>query len=80
LVRPDAAAVPYLIAAPVRQRKSTLHLFADRISDQKKRLEAQLAELQPGPEREQVLSKLRQLDTASDFDEWLSSPGPRAPK
>jgi hypothetical protein len=62
----------------MKRRQSTLHLFADRISDQKKRLEAQLAE--PGPEREQVLIKLRELDTASDIDEWLSSPGSHAPK
>ena len=64
----------------MKRRQSTLHLFADRISDQKTRLEAQLAELQPGPEREQVLIKLRELDTASDIDEWLSSPGSHAPK
>jgi hypothetical protein len=73
-------APPISQRSAMKRRQSTLHLFADRISDQKKRLEAQLAELQPGPEREQVLSKLRQLDTASDIDEWLSSPGSHAPK
>src|ERR1700681_3473722 len=32
-----------------KRRRPTLHLFADRILDQKKRLEAQVAKLQPGP-------------------------------
>ena len=64
----------------MKRRRATLHLFADRISDQKKRVEAQLAKLQPGPEREQLLMKLRQLDTASDIDEWLSPPGLQTPK
>jgi hypothetical protein len=59
-------------------QRPTLHLFADRILDQKKRLEAQVAKLQPGPEREQLLMKLRELDAASDIDEWLSPPGSQA--
>jgi hypothetical protein len=46
--------------------------------DQKKRLEAQVAKLQPGPEREQLLMKLRELNAASDIDEWLSPPGSQA--
>jgi hypothetical protein len=37
------------------------------------RLEAQIAGLQPAPEREQLLMKRGQLDT--NIDEWLSSPG-----
>jgi len=64
----------------MKRIRPTLHLFADRISDQKKLLEAQLAELQPGPEREQLLMKLRQLNAASDIDEWLSPPRSQAPK
>ena len=64
----------------MERKRATVHLFADRISDQKKRVEAQLAELQPGPERDQLLMKLRQLDTASDIDEWLSPAGLQAPK
>jgi len=30
------------------------HLFTDLLTDEKKRLEAQLAKLKPGPEREQI--------------------------
>jgi hypothetical protein len=57
------------------RRRPTLHLFRDRIADEKKRLEAQIADLQPGPESEQLLMKLGQLDTASNINEWLSSAG-----
>jgi hypothetical protein len=32
------------------KQRPTLHLFGDRLANEKKRLEAQLAELQPGPE------------------------------
>jgi hypothetical protein len=64
----------------MQRRQSTVHLFGDRLANEKKRLEARLAELQPGPERDQLLQKLRQLDTASHINEWLSSPGLQAPK
>lgn len=33
----------------------------------------------PGIERERFLRKARQAENASDIDEWLSSPGLRAP-
>ena len=46
----------------------------------KKRLEALAAELKPSPERDSLLKKIKQLDTARHIDEWLSSPGLRAPR
>jgi hypothetical protein len=64
----------------MQRSRPTLHLFGDRLANEKKRLEAQLAELQPGPERDQLLQKLRQLDTASHINEWLSAPGLQSPK
>jgi hypothetical protein len=42
-------------------------------------LEAQVAKLKPGPQREALLEKIRQLETASHMSEWLSSPGLRSP-
>jgi hypothetical protein len=71
-------AASFLSVSAMKRRRPTLHLFADRILDQKKRLEAQVAKLQPGPEREQLLMKLRELNAASDIDEWLSPPGSQA--
>lgn len=35
--------------------------------------------LPPGKDRDALLKKARQLDTASHINEWLSSPGLRAP-
>jgi hypothetical protein len=62
------------------RNRPIFHLFGDRLANEKKRLETQLAELQPGPERDRLLQKLRQLDTASHINEWLSSPGLQSPK
>lgn len=38
-------------------------------------LKAQLAKLAPGPERDQIVRRIRQNETASNIDEWLRSPG-----
>ena len=51
----------------------------DRLADEKIRIEAALALVEPGLMRNGLLQKLRQLDVAVDVDRWLSSPGLRAP-
>jgi hypothetical protein len=51
----------------------------ERLSEEKKRLEIQLGQAGPGMVRNKLLGKLRQLDTAAQVNEWLSSPGLRAP-
>jgi hypothetical protein len=61
-------------------KRPTLHLFDNRIAKEKKRLEALAAETKPGPERDQLLRKISQFETARDIDEWLSSPGLQAPR
>ena len=38
------------------------------------------AELPPGEERDRLLKKARQADTAAHIDEWLSSPGLQPPE
>lgn len=55
----------------MKRHPPTLHLFGNRltteksnpIANEKKRLEALAAERKPGPEREFLLKKIRQLDT-----------------
>jgi hypothetical protein len=37
-------------------------------------------QLPPGKEREELLRKARQLETASHVNEWLSSPGLAPPR
>lgn len=51
----------------------------ERLSEEKKRLEIRLGPVGAGMERNKLLDKLRQLDTAAHINEWLSSPGLRAP-
>jgi hypothetical protein len=38
------------------------------------------ARLPPGREREDMLRKASQADTASHLDDWVNSPGLRSPK
>jgi hypothetical protein len=64
----------------VNRKMSKPHSFADRIADEKQRLEAELATEEPGPARDALLKKLRQLDVAAHADEWLTSPGLRSPR
>jgi hypothetical protein len=54
--------------------------FAERLTDQKARLEKQASRLKPGPEHDDLLRKARQIDTAKDINEWLNSPGLQAPR
>ena len=53
--------------------------LSERLSAEKKRLETDLGQVGPGTARNKLLDKLRQLDTAAHINEWLSSPGLRAP-
>jgi len=51
----------------------------ERLADEKKRVELAASLLKPGAMQNKLLDKLRQLDVAAHVDEWLSSPGLRAP-
>lgn len=61
------------------RRRSAPHTFEDQIEAEKSRLEAQAASLLPGPQKDELLKKIRQLETAAHMNEWLSSPGLQAP-
>jgi hypothetical protein len=52
----------------------------ERLTGEKKRLEAEVTLLGPGSIRNKLLEKLRQLDVAAHINEWLSSPGLQAPR
>ena len=60
--------------------RSHPHTFAERLADQKATLEQKAARLKPGPERNDVLEKIKQIDVAADIHEWLTSRSPQAPK
>jgi hypothetical protein len=54
--------------------------FEERLADHKASLEQKAARLRPGPERDELLRKAGQIDTAVHINEWLNSRGLKAPK
>jgi hypothetical protein len=64
----------------MKRRRSVPHTFEENIAVEKAMLEAQLAQLKPGPELDALRRKIRQLDTAAHLSDWLSSPGLQPPK
>lgn len=52
----------------------------DRLQLEANRLQLEADTLPHGPERDAIIRKARQLQTASHMDEWLSSPGLQPPK
>ena len=64
----------------MQRRRSVPHTFKENIAAERAKLEAQIAQLKPGPQRDGLLRKIRQLDTASHMNEWLTSPGLRPPE
>jgi hypothetical protein len=64
----------------MQRRRSIPHTFEENIAAEKAKLEAQVAKLKPGPQKDALLRKIRQLDTAAHMSEWLSSPGLQPPE
>ena len=63
----------------MQRRRSVPHTFEENIAAQKAKLEAQVAMLKPGAQMDELLKKIRQLETASHMSEWISSPGLQSP-
>ena len=63
----------------MQRRRSAPHTFEENIAAEKAKLEAQVAKLKPGPQMDALRKKIRQLETASHMNEWLSSPGLQTP-
>ena len=61
-------------------RQQSTPTFEDQIAADKTRLEAQVARLPDGRKKDELVKKIRQLETASHISDWLSSPGLRPPK
>lgn len=64
----------------MRRQQSKPHSFFDRIDEQKRALEAEITKTAPGPARQTLCQKARQLDVAAHMNEWLSSPGLQSPR
>jgi hypothetical protein len=63
-----------------QRRRPRPHSFEDQLATEKARLRLQLASAPRGPERDMLITKLRQIETASHINEWLSSPGLQPPR
>jgi hypothetical protein len=64
----------------MQRRRSVPHTFEENLATEKGKLEAQVAQLKPGPQRDGLLRKIHQLETALHMNEWLTSPGLRPPE
>jgi hypothetical protein len=51
-----------------------------RLIEEAQRLRKEAQGTHPGIERERLIRKARQAETASHIQEWLSSPGVQTPK
>jgi hypothetical protein len=64
----------------MQRRSSQPHSFETQIAAEKVRLQEQLTVTAHGPQRDALVKKIRQLDTASHMSDWLRSPGLRSPE
>jgi hypothetical protein len=53
--------------------------FHDRLAQEAQRLKEQAKKLPPGEDREVLLRRIRQVETALNINGWLLSPGLRRP-
>jgi hypothetical protein len=63
-----------------RSQSHSNSTFEERLAEHKASLEQKAARLKPGPERDELLRKAGQIDTAVHINAWLNSPGLQAPK
>lgn len=65
---------------PRRRRFKQILTLKERLEQEVTRLRVQTAALPPFPERERLLRKAGQLESASHIDQWLSSPSLASPE
>lgn len=63
-----------------RRRSKQTVSFKDRLILWAQKVREDAADLRPGPEKELLLKKARQADTAAHLDDWVNSPGLQPPK
>ncbi|HEV7217862.1 MAG TPA: hypothetical protein VGN39_03225 [Terriglobales bacterium] len=62
-----------------RRRFKNMLTFPERLDQEAKRLRIEAEKLPHGSERDQLLRKARQAETAFHVNNWLSSPGLQPP-
>jgi hypothetical protein len=63
-----------------RRRFKQTETLDERLAKEAEKLKAQLQTMPPGLERDHLVRKARQAETASQMNDWLRSPGLRSPK
>jgi hypothetical protein len=64
----------------VRPRTKQTEPLSDRVAAFAADTREKANLLPPGPERDALLKKIRQADTAARLDQWAQSPGLQPPK
>lgn len=62
-----------------RRRVKQTQTLHERLAAEAAKLRAQARSLAPGRQREMLLRRARQDETAMQIESWLNSPGLRAP-
>jgi hypothetical protein len=62
------------------RRRSEPHSFDENLQAERARLKAAFENIEPGPQRDLLERKLRQIETAAHLNVWLSSSGLQPPK
>ena len=63
-----------------RRRFKQTQSLLERLVQDVEHLKTQLAMLPPGPERDHIVKRIRQNETAANIDQWLKSPGLQPPQ
>jgi hypothetical protein len=63
-----------------RRRFKLTTSLRDRLASFAEELKAKASQLRPGPEKDALLKRARQADTAAHIDDWANSPGLQPPK
>ena len=63
-----------------RRRFKQQFTLQDRLSSWAEKVRQQADELRPGPERDALLKKASQAETAAHIDDWANSAGLQPPK
>jgi hypothetical protein len=64
----------------MRRRFKQVQTLEERLASFAKASRTEADQLEPGPERDALLKKARQADTASHIDAWANSSGLQPPK
>jgi hypothetical protein len=63
-----------------KQRRAKQRSLKDRLAVFANEARGKASQLGPGPEKDDLLKKARQADTAAHLDDWANSPGLRPPE